>query len=151
MSKQARATAANTLVLILLAACGVPTVAVTTTPADAVVWIDGRRVRPATPGGPIKVRRDYYGTTSIHSRQPGSMREDELFDLHHQLRADEPYSPWIFPVDFLLEAMTLPWSPDRYEQRVSLELQARPTPIGGVRPRNLTAFRERARQAVLAR
>ena len=154
MSKQPLAAATKWLVLILpviLPACGVPTVTVTTTPRDAVVWVDGREVRPPAPGAPIEIRRPYYGSTSIHSRQPGSMREDELFDLHHQMLANEPFSPWIFPFDFLLEAVTLPWNPDRYEQRVDLKLRTRPTPIGGVRPRNLAAFREHARRAVLTR
>lgn len=154
MSNQPLAAVTKALALTLpalLAACGVSTVTVTTTPRDAVVWMDGREVRPSTPGGAIETPRRYYGTTKIHSRQPGSMREEELFDLHHRLVADEPFSPWLFPLDFLLEAVTLPWNNDRYQQSVTLELRARPTPIGGVRPRNLAAFRDRARQAVLAR
>ena len=154
MSKHPLAAATSLLapaILTLVTGCAVPTMVVTTTPKDALVWIDGRRAKPSQPGDAIERRRRYYGTTSIHSRQPGLAREQELIDLHYQLNADEPFSPWLFPFDFLLEAITLPFNSDRYRHRVELELQARSTPVGGIRPRNLNAIRERARQAVLAR
>ena len=154
MSKHPLAATATLLVLAassLVTSCTSSTIMVQTEPADAMIWIDGRQTMGANTGTAIQVRPRYYGTTTIHCRQPSPMRAEELLDLHHQVERNEPFSPWLFPFDFVLEAVTLPFDPDRYQQSLAIKLKTRPTPVGGIRPRNLSAIRERARQAVLAR
>ena len=154
MSKHPLAATATLLVLAtssFLTSCTTSKIMVQTNPADAMIWIDGRQTVRSTAGAAIQARPSYYGTTTIHCRQPSPMRAEELLDQHRQVERNEPFSPWLFPFDFLLEAVTLPFDSDRYQQSIDIKLQARPTPVRGIRPRNLSIIRERARQAVLAR
>lgn len=154
MSKLSRVAVLSLLVATIstfVTSCEVPTMVIQTSPRDALVWIDGRAVFREEPGGEIESRRAYYGTTLVHSRQAGALRDEQLVDLHHRLHADEPFTPWIFPFDFILEVITLPFSSDRYRYTVDLQLPPRKTLVSGKQPPDLLEMRDRARKAVLAR
>ena len=70
-------------------------------------------------------------------------------DLHQDVTIDEPFSPWLFPFDFVLECLTYPFvsSELRYAHRIEIELQRRPEVPRGIHPRNLAAILARAKRA----
>ena len=92
----------------------------------------------------------YYGAVRLSGRQPAT--EDSLtvdwLERRAEVTIDEPFTPWLFPLDFVLECVTYPFVADsRYAHRTSVELEKRPEVMGGVRPRDLTAISTRARRA----
>ncbi len=106
----------------------------------------------------------YYGTTRLSARRPAvSERGDpamsekgekdesltvDWLELRQDVTIDEPFSPWLFPFDFVLECVTYPFAADlRYAHRTTIELQKRPEVIDGILPRDHDATRARAKRA----
>jgi hypothetical protein len=131
--------------------CARPTLELRTDPVTAEVYVDGRRVARGGRGGAAKMPLRYYGTTAILGRGAAGSDAPELLDRRVSVTFAEPYSAWLFPVDFLLEVATFPFQSGRYEHRIEIALEARPELVGGIRPRNLGAIEQTARGAVLER
>jgi hypothetical protein len=139
------------LLACALPGCVQPRLDVLTEPANALVYVDGRAVGRKEPGAAVVVPLRYYGTTALHGREPPDQPPAELLDQRQTITVEEPFSPWLFPLDFLLETMTFPFQTDRYQHRATLELGPRTQLVDGIPPRNLGAIQEAARRAVLER
>ena len=138
----------------LPASCAVPEFDIRPTPADAVMFVDGSHVphrkNDPVPGARVPLR--YYGTTTISARQrPKIDNPDKRLDERRQVVVNEPFTPWIFPFDFFLEAFTYPFRDQTYGHRIVLDLKPRPPLVSGVTLRDFDAICERARRAVLER
>ena len=129
---------------LCLGSCAVPMLEVEREPAKAQVFLDGQQLPDA---GPIHLR--YYGTTQLSGREAISVREGpRRRDRSVDVELPEPFSPWFFPFDFVLEACTYPFATARYQNRVRLALPERPELVDGISPRDLPAIRLRAEQAL---
>ena len=148
---------------VLPAGCAVPEFDIRPAPANAVVYVDGSRVArrkdDPLPGARVPLR--YYGTFTVGARQLQNIAQPDAdpvaaparrLDERQKVVVDEPFTPWIFPFDFFLEAFTYPFRNLTYRRRIVLELPPRPPLVGGLTLRSLVeAIRERARRAVLER
>jgi len=133
---------------LLCGGCQTPVLEIESDPADAQVFLDGRELpSPRTPIG-----LSYYGTTQLSARQ-GSSPEigTRLRDRSLAIELPEPFSPWFFPLDFVLETCTYPFAGERYRHAVRLSLEPRPALVDGISPRELPAIRLRAEQALRER
>jgi hypothetical protein len=98
-----------------LAACAGPRIRVDSIPAPATLYVNGH-VAGRTPK---RMLAPYYGGYRLEAQldrpEPsGARNADATVELA------EPVTPWIFPLDFLVEALLAPFS-DR-ELQVSLPL-----------------------------
>jgi hypothetical protein len=110
--------------------------------------------RPPQPGTETtRLPLPYYGTTTLTLRPPVRLRRAAAYDATRlEQTIVEPFSPWLFPLDFVLEALTHPFAgAARYTHQVAIALEPRPAPVGGSAPRDDLAIRERAEAARLAR
>jgi hypothetical protein len=126
--------------------CAVPLLEIAVHPADARVYVDGRRARAGV------VRLPYYGTTVVSGQEAaggesGITRSDD----RSSVTTLEPYSPWLFPLDFLLEVATYPFNPDRYEHLVRVDLPVRSPVESGTRPGSVDPIRQRGKLALIER
>ena len=104
-----RKLAATPWLAIVLAACAAPTLCVTAEPADAELFVDSK-FRGL---GDLDTRLPYYGTIRA-TLAPSILDESDRRDGRASLEVDEPVTPWLFPLDFVLElaGLTLGWIDD---------------------------------------
>jgi hypothetical protein len=114
---------------LLIAGCRGPSLAVTTEP-DATLLVDGRVTRQDEP-----ITFAYYGERLLQAEP-----EAEEHERFRYLRAErsvtvsEPVTPWVFPFDFLVEFVTLPFAGTAH-QSVTLQLPENPNRVlQGVEP-----------------
>ena len=128
-------------------ACTAPTLDVSARPDDARVVVDGRqRDAEAFPAD-----APYYGTYDLLAveplRAPGP-DEPQPGTVRSRLTIDEPFSPWLFPVDFVLEVITQDWTATpRHATRLEIEPSVPPEDDDAERD----ALRARARAMAIRR
>ena len=126
--------------LSLLTSCAKPFLEVETTPHDALLFVDGvaKHVDPKHKLENRRVRLAYYGIVSLSIRQRGERSESDrrakLLDTRQLVEIDPPFSPWMFPLDFILECTTYPFAGDRYDHAISIRLPPRPKSAIGTPP-----------------
>ena len=111
------------------AACGGPSLTVTTDPGDAVLLVDGR----VTPEPEIPFR--YYGDMELQA-VPAPLDPDdwERAGTSRIVTVSEPVTPWVFPFDFLVEVIQVPFGGSAH-QEVTLTLPDNPGRVGtGLEP-----------------
>lgn len=137
--------------VMVCAGCANPRIAITVDPPDSLVFVDSRSV-PRSADGSTVLPLSYYGTMSVSGRQAKSDNEFiVLFDQTKKVTVDEPFSPWLFPLDFLLEVATYPFQDSDYIHSVHIELADRPPIVDRATPENLQPIRARAKRALLDR
>ncbi len=125
-------------VAVTLAGCAQPKLSIRVEPTGTWVYVDGEFTSPgreqtstaSTIDAPKYERAPkyvepfdhemslrYYGTTRLSARRPATSErgeKDESFtvdwmDRRQDVTIDEPFSPWLFPFDFVLECLTYPF------------------------------------------
>jgi hypothetical protein len=136
------------LMVLWLGGCATPNLVATVAPPESTVYVDGRQ---AGTGGHASLAVGYYGEVAVSAAvDPAPERERDYVEELRLIPVPVPYSRWLFPVDFLLEAVSYPfWDP--YDHRVELALKPRSLLEPGVPDPDAEAILARARQARLER
>ena len=154
-----------------LSGCAEPELAIRVQPTGTWVYVDGEFTSPGRePEAPRTLDAPkydrlpeyiepfdhemplrYYGTTRLSARMPptGESRSIDWLEQRQDVTIDEPFSPWLFPLDFVLECLTYPFvaADTRYAHHVTVELQRRPEVLRGIEPRDLPTISTRAKRA----
>ena len=132
--------------------CAVPQLEVTVDPSDAMVFVDSTQAHRSE-AGRTTLPLSYYGTTSVSGRQTKGDDDEfiSLFDETRRVTVNEPFSPWLFPLDFFLEIAAYPFQDSDYTHAVHIELSERPPIVDRVSAADLQEIRSRARRALLDR
>jgi hypothetical protein len=154
-----------------LAGCAEPELAIRVKPTGVWVYVDGEFTSPGREPEAARALDEpkydrlpeyiepfdhemplrYYGTTRLSARMPATQgtRSIDWLEQAEDVTIDEPFSPWLFPLDFVLECLTYPFvdADARYAHRVTIELQRRPRVIQGIEPRDLPTISTRAKRA----
>ena len=128
-----------------LSGCAVPEIRIHAEPEASVPFLDGQALPPVVKDVPLPA--PYYGTARVGARMPGDLPGRRRRDQTVEAVLEEPISPWLFPLDFVLEVLTYPFRGDRYSTYVAIELPERPEILPGVTPREMPAIRARAEAA----
>jgi hypothetical protein len=110
------------------AACRGPSVAFVAPQEQAGLYVDAQRLPAGVRSGPLP----YYGTAAIDVVVPDA---DAMLPMRHGYETaelPEPVTPWLFPLDFVVELVSAPWRERDLTVRVS-EPAARP-PVVAKRP-----------------
>ncbi len=131
-----------------LGGCATPNLVATAGPPDSTVYVDGRQ---AGAQGYAEVDLRYYGHVAVSARvNPGPERDRDYLEERRLVAVPVPYSRWLFPMDFFLEALSYPFL-DPYNHEVNLVLSPRTLLVPGVADPDAKAIRARAQQAGLKR
>ena len=131
-----------------LGGCTTPSLVVTAGPPDSTVYVDGRQ---AGAQGYAELDIGYYGHVAVSARvNPGPERDRDYLEERRLVPVPVPYSRWLFPMDFFLEALSYPFL-DPYNHEVNLALKSRTLLVPGVADPDAEAIRARAQQARLKR
>ncbi|MEE9126143.1 MAG: hypothetical protein V3U11_03300 [Planctomycetota bacterium] len=136
------------LIALVLAGCATPALIATAGPPDSTVYVDGRA---AGYHGFADVPLHYYGEVEVSARV--NLRYDrhtDYLEQHRLVPVPVPYSRWLFPVDFFLEAASYPFT-DPYHHQVNLALKPRVVLAPGTADPDAEAVRDRALRARLQR
>lgn len=131
-----------------LPGCATPNLVATAGPPDSTVYVDGREA-----GAQGFAERDlrYYGQVAVGARvNPRRDRDRDYLEERLLVPVPVPYSRWLFPMDFFLEALSYPFH-DPYNHEVNMALQPRTLLVPGVADPDADAIRRRAEQARLQR
>jgi hypothetical protein len=134
-----------TILAGLAAACAGPSMTVTATPAEARVYVDGRH----TGAGEVTLPNAYYGVHAVYAAPPllaGDLEPPKWQARRQTVALAEPATPWIFPLDFVVELATSPWR--QAEAMVDLRL---PPYTAEAEPTNVELLSERAAAARIGR
>jgi hypothetical protein len=132
----------------VLGACAAPQLTVSTKQPHAALFVDGRAAGTGTVATPLP----YYGTLAASAvrPRPADRPEEPIGAVRAALRVPEPVSPWLFPLDFVLEVASAPFRTDRHE--FVLDVPREPsTIVAGLEPPRLEELRLRAAQARVQR
>jgi len=131
-----------------LGSCATPNLVATAGPPDSTVYVDGRQ---AGAEGYAELDLKYYGHVAVGARvNPRRERDVDYLEERRLVPVPVPYSRWLFPVDFFLEALSYPFQ-DSYNHEVNLALKPRTLLVPGVADPEADAIRLRAQQARLKR
>jgi hypothetical protein len=133
---------------LCLGGCATPNLVATAGPPDSSIYVDGRQVGAHGYG---EVDLGYYGHVALSARiNPSAYREQDYLEDHRLIAVPVPYSRWLFPLDFFLEAVSYPFH-DPYNHEVHVVLQPRQLLQPGVADSDADAIRLRAHRAGLQR
>ena len=133
---------------LLFTGCAWPRLTATAGPPDSTVYVDGR---VAGGQGFAEVRLGYYGHVAVSARaNPGRATSPDYLEELQLVPVPPPYSRWLFPFDFFLEAASYAFH-DPYHHEVNLELKPRTALVPGIADPDAEAIRTRALEARLAR
>ena len=131
-----------------LGGCATPNLVATAGPPDSTIYVDGRQ---AGAQGYAETDLRYYGHVAVSARvNPGPERDRDYLEERRLLAVPVPYSRWLFPMDFFLEALSYPFF-DPYNHEVNMALKPRTLLVPGVADPDAEAIRVRAQQARLKR
>lgn len=139
--------------VIAMAACAAPQVEIETAPDAPRVFVDGMQVGSGTVRQPLP----YYGTIEVRTvPRPAPVEQDDppppRAEVVTQFTVPEPFSPWLFPLDFVLETLFEAPFRDEPAHRLAVELPEAPPPaVTGFRPPRLEELRARGRASVVER
>ena len=134
----------SALVLWSLGACAAPQVTITTEPPESRLFVDGREAAASQVTMPLP----YYGTlgaTALRKRPP-DQADAPIAVVRADLPLEEPVSPWLFPLDFVLEVASAPFRESRHDFVIEVPEPVRAIVPGLESPR-LEELRLRAAQA----
>lgn len=128
--------------------CGMPDMVATAGPPDSAIYVDGRQ---AGAHGYAEVDLGYFGHVALSARvNPSAQRETDYLEEDRLVAVPAPFSRWLFPLDFFLEAITYPFL-DSYHHEVNVALEPRTLLQPGVADQDAEVIRARAERARLAR
>ncbi len=130
-------------VSLLGAGCAGPSAVVESSAAQSQIYLDGRDTGAR---GQVTMPLPYYGSF-LFANPAGQQHLEEL----QFLQVDEPFSPWLFPADFLLEFLSYPFTHEGYQHHLRLAPPPRQVLVPGVDPADLGTIRSRAMAARLKR
>ncbi len=131
---------------LLTAGCSGPSLSVTTEP-DATLLVDGRVTPQDEP-----ITFVYYGERLLQA-EPEAEEHERFRYLRAERRVTvpEPVTPWVFPLDFLVELIIQPFAGTAH-QSVTLQLPENPNQVlQGVEPPGAEQVRARGRRARVER
>jgi hypothetical protein len=138
---------------MLLPGCGSPRVALDAVPRDVDFRVDGRPV-PVPLNAPVP----YHGVADLAAvppptGEPSPERVDQprLAPARRRLDMAEPVTPWIFPLDFVVELAIAPFVGDPVHRAVLVLPTRTDVPVTSYEPLDLEALRSRAEVAAIQR